>query len=235
MRTYILFCFMILSGVLNAKEWKNLRVFQKITQKENLSPSDWLISDRIHNTQVWQLANAYNLQNNLPNEYLRIKERRDFYKWLCDEVLEQGHGVVWITMAYFISLKLHLMESFPYTIGFSKKTLECVWEASESVFNNAFLELRDLYRSNRSLGSHASLEWDKNMLYKEQYVWVAKIYGKINAKSLKTVERIAKGKFPFGLIVPNKIRFQGNISDAKTRYDYALNTLRNYCENRYKE
>ena len=33
--------------------------YQKDTQQEKLSPSDWLKSDRIRNTMIWQQANIF--------------------------------------------------------------------------------------------------------------------------------------------------------------------------------
>ena len=62
------------------KEWKNLQHFQKETNQISLTPKDWLKSDRKQNTSIWQQANVYNLNNNHPEEYLTIKQRRDFYK-----------------------------------------------------------------------------------------------------------------------------------------------------------
>jgi len=234
MRKYCFLFLLTLNGSLCAKEWKNLKHYQKATDKEYLSPSDWLKTDRVQNTIVWQKANLYNLNNNLPEEYTRIVERRDFYKWIYKELYKQGNEIVWASMSYFISKKLHLMESFPYSIGFSKKTLEYVHEGSTVVFNNAFKELNGIYNLNVSLVNNRALEWDEAILYKEQYEWIDGIYEKMNARSLKTVERIAKGKFPFGLIVPKRIRFKGDISNAEVRYHYAMNVLRAYCKERYK-
>jgi len=41
---------------------------------------------------------------------------------------------------------------------------------------------------------------------------------------------MAKGKFLYGLVLPKAIRFEGNISDAKDRYVFALEKLRVCCE-----
>lgn len=69
---------------------------------------------------------------------------------------------------------------------------------------------------------------------KKQYEWIDSIYKTMDANNLKTLERIAKGKFLYGLVVPKAIRFIGNLSKAEIRYEYAIKVLKPYCENRYK-
>jgi len=234
MRTCVFLFLIFLNSSLYAKEWKSLRVYQKTTQQEVLLPSDWLRSDRVHNTIVWQQANRYNLNNNLPKEYERIIERRDFYKWLNDELHMQGHEVVWPSMSYFISKKLHLVESFPFSIGFRKKMIQYVHEGSEDVFNNAFIAIGHLFNSENILSGDNALKWDKSVLLDEQYEWISGIYKNMDAQSLKTVGRIAKGKCLYGFVVPKKIRFKGDISNPKVRYEYAIEVLRPYCENSLK-
>ncbi|GAA3613327.1 Insecticidal toxin complex protein [Flavivirga amylovorans] len=234
MRWIIFFFILTFNYTLSAKEWKNLKVYQRENQQKILSPSDWLKSDRTRNTQVWQKANLFNLKNNLPQEYSSISQRRDFYKWLFTELKKKKHEVIWIKMAHFISRKMHLMEVFPYTI-FSKKTIKAyARQGSETVFNNAFVELQKLYTSQSILKTEQALKWDKTILRKEQYDWIDDIYKSMDTKSLKTLGRIAKGKFLYGLLVPKSIRYKGDISKAKIRYDYAVKVLKPYCENRYR-
>ena len=44
---------------------------------------------------------------------------------------------------------------------------------------------------------------------------------------------MAKGKGFYGLMVAKEIRFQGDISNSNERYEYALESLRKYCRERY--
>ena len=83
----------------------NFKVFQKETHLKILSPADWLRSDRINCTIVWQQANKSNLENNRPKEYNNLAQRRDFYNWLYLEAIRQGHEVVWFKMVHYISKK----------------------------------------------------------------------------------------------------------------------------------
>ena len=52
----------------------------------------------------------------------------------------------------------------------------------------------------------------------------------MDKSTVKKIERMAKGKFLYGLVVPNAIRFEGDISKAEDRFQYAMNTLRVYCK-----
>ena len=53
-------------------------------------------------------------------------------------------------------------------------------------------------------------------------------------KDLKRLERIAKGKWPYSIVVPKEIRFEGNLEVAPDRLNYALEKLRAYCIERYR-
>ncbi|WP_341216869.1 Insecticidal toxin complex protein [uncultured Wocania sp.] len=229
-----LLIFFVFNNSVSAKEWRSLTVYQKNTQKQNLSSSDWLKSDRLKNTLVWQLANQYNLTNNLPDEYRKINERKDFYKWLYQALDKKGHEVVWVKMAHYISTKLRKMESFPYSLFLNIKILEYANSGSKQVFNKAFAELNSIYKSNKIYKGNLAIKWDENMLCKEQYKWIDGIYKTMDKSSFKKIQRIAKGTFLYRLVVPKKIRFKGNLSNAEARYNYAFNYLRVYCENRYK-
>jgi len=228
MKSLVFFLMLVCFNNSYCKEWKNLKQYQKTTQKKHLSPSDWLKLDRKQNTLVWQNANRFNLQANKPEEYLTIIQRRDFYYWLHITLKSKGHEVLWPAMGYFISKRIRLVKTFPYSIFTSKKIKVYSKSGSKMVFNNAFKILSNLYESPTILKGNDALAWDKDLLYKEQYIWLDTIYLTIDSKTLKTINRIAKGKFLYGLVLPKQIRFKGDISKPKARYDYGLHVLRNY-------
>ncbi|MCL5246027.1 Insecticidal toxin complex protein [Cellulophaga sp. 20_2_10] len=217
----------------SAAEWKNLKEYEQQTGKTTFAPQDWLTQDRLKNTSVWQEANSFNLENNLFLEYQTIVERRDFYKWYALSVEEKGHKVVWPRMAHFISSKLSLTTRFPYNIVARKDVVLLSKKGSKKVFNSAFPSMLKLYTRSKTLTKAESLAWDKDILYKEQYLWIENIYAEMNIKTLKRLERIAKGKFLYGLVVPNTIRFKGDLTNPKDRYAYATETLRKHCKNSY--
>jgi hypothetical protein len=223
----VLFCTFNLSS---AKEWKSLKDYQSETGKKELLASDWLCSDRKKNTLVWQKANNYNLLNNLPLEYQNIKERTDFYFWLLTSLDEKGSEVVWPKMAHYISNKLEKIKTFPFNMFTRKEVKRYATKGSETVFVKAFERIRALYLSDSVLKTDDALNWDKDIIYEEQYVWLQEIYNEIDEKTLKTIDKMAKGKCIYRFMVPKEIVFSGDLSNAENRYNYALNTLWVYCQ-----
>lgn len=224
----------LISEAALASEWSCLKVYQKETGKDVLSEKDWLKSDRRKNSQVWQQANSYNLENQLPSEYKTIKQRRDFYEWYYVTISKKGHEVVWPKMAHYISNKLRLTKIFPFNIFIKKDIKEYAFQGSEIVFNYAFEFLKTLYNSQEILKDKTALNWDERILYQEQINWIQSIYKDIDDDALKTIEKMAKGKGFYSLITPKAIRFEGDISDQNMRYQYALEELRTYCKKRYQ-
>ncbi len=225
---------MVFGNTVLAKEWKCLKDFQKETGKESLAPSDWLTADRRYNTLTWQRANAFNLKHNLPKEYESIRERTDFYKWLYEALEAKGHEVVWPKMAHFISNRLRLIKAFPYRLFMKKNIKKYAYLGSQTAFAGAFETLGTLYFSNEILKGNDALLWDEQILYQEQHVWLSEIYDEVDPSTLKTIERMAKGKGFYGVIVPKEIRFEGDISLEENRYNYALQILRQYCQEHYR-
>lgn len=234
MKPLMWFFVLILSVPLHAKEWSSLTVYQKQTGRTELVSSDWLTSDRKKDTRVWHNANVYNLENQLPEEYQSIAERRDFYEWYYKRMETKGHQVVWPKMAHYIARKLRLTKVFPFNI-FTKKTVkEYANQGNELVFNSVFKELKTAHNTLKALQGDSALDWDKDILFLEQYRWLQEIYSDIDDNALKTIKRMSQGKGFYALMVPKDIRFKGDISDPKTRYEYALGTLRGYCREHYK-
>ncbi|MBU2938956.1 Insecticidal toxin complex protein [Lacinutrix sp. C3R15] len=229
---FFFICFIFHSAF--SKEWKTLQEYKNVTNKNTLASKDWLRTDRKQNTRVWQKANAFNLQNKLPQEYQTIQQRRAFYAWYYQELDKKGHEVVWPKMAHFISSKLQLIKAFPYNIFTKKSIKNYAYLGSETVFNHAFVPMKKIFFSKIIIKGKEALQWDKNILFKEQYNWIESLYKSIDANSLKTISKIVKGKGLYSLIVTKEIRFQGNISNATDRYDYAIHTLRIYCKKRYR-
>ena len=217
-------CFFFMIS-LNAKEWPCLKTYQKTTNLKELGPSDWLKKDRKQNTLVWQNANLYNLEHQLPQEYTTIKQRRDFYVWLNETLVARGYEIVWPTMAHYISKKLALIKVFPYSIFTSKDIKTYAEMGSVTVFNACFDPVDNLLKGEVIQGDEA-LSWDRDILKMEQFQWLGPIYSEVDEKTLHTIERMAKGKGFYGLMVPKDIRFQGDITKADVRYQYALETLR---------
>lgn len=223
------FCSIFLYG----KEWKSIDSYRKLTNNLDLTASDWLKFDRKNNTIIWQNANKFNLNNSLPKEYLSIVQRRDFYEWIYLELKQKGHEVEWPTMAHFISKKIRLLETFPISLFIKKKVKLNSLKGSEIVFNNSFPKMKALFNSENILKNELATKWDENILKLEQYFWLDEIYKTVDRRSLNQIERIAKGKFLYSFVIPKSIRFKGSISNPEARYNYALNQLKDYCQQNY--
>lgn len=231
MRVFILWTLM-LSSVLNAREWKHFNEFKASTGQSQLSILDWLEKDRLHNTIVWQNANRYNLYHGNSHEYITLAQRKDFYNWFVSCIDQRGDEVQWPKMARYISSKLYLVNRFPYKLLTTKQVKKYVMEGSEVAFHSSFGYLSKLFFSDKVLVGKDSEDWDKRMLEKEQYQWVEEVYQTMDEKSLRQLEHIAKGKSLYGIIVPKKVRFEGDLREAEDRYNYAENILKPYCLNR---
>lgn len=213
-----------------SKEYKNLKDYQTKSGNLDLKASDWLRKDRKNNTLVWQEANIYNLENNLPLEYQTIKQRTSFYLWLFKTLDKKHMRVVWPKMAYFISHKLESTQSFPFNIFTRKEVKLYAVRGSETVFIKAFETIKTLYFLKETVTEKEAFAWDEALIREEQYVWLQDIYNQIDAKTLKTIDKMAKGKCIYKIMVPKEVAFSGDLSSKENRYDYALNILRVYCE-----
>lgn len=230
---FIFFCLLIVYRA-DASEWTSLKQYQQETGFKELSSKDWLKSDRRKNTLRWQKANIYNLKNQNPHEYQSISQRRDFYEWYYKSLEAKDCQVIWPKMAHFISKKLRLTKAFPFNIFTSKNLKEYAYQGSETVFDSAFEFMEQLYDSEGVFDAEKAYEWDKMMLEKEQHYWLKGIYNTVDDKTLKTITKMAKGKCLYAILVPKEIRFKGDIENADTRYQYALDSLRPYCKEHYK-
>lgn len=211
-----------------------LKAYRNDSHPGHHLPSDWLIQDRKDNTLTWQRANRYNLKNNLSQEYTTFVQRRDFYKWIDSEMISKGYKVQWFKIAYFISEMLHKMEVFPFFMLSNRTILSHAHRCSESIFNLAFDDMKKLYELDVILDEKDALQWDKEILKKEQFIWVDKAVDYMDPDTIKKIEHILQGKFLYSLLVPKEIRFYGNLSNNAMRYNYALQILRPYCENKLK-
>ncbi len=133
-------------------------------------------------------------------------------------------------MAHFISNKLDNVKSFPFNIFTKREVKRYAARGSETVFLKAFEKIKALYFSESILKYEEALAWDETIIYEEQYVWLQEIYSEINQKTLKTIDKMAKGKCIYKFMVLREIVFFGDLSNKEDRYDYAINKLRPYCK-----
>ena len=213
-----------------AKEWKNLKAYQKETKRDSLILGEWLTKDRKQNSITWQNANAYNLSHLNSEAYTNVGQRLGFYRWIEQELKQKGNEIHWVIMAGFISDKLSKIGVFPYKYFVKKSTIYYTNIGSEVVFKNALPYLKNVLGADEVLKGEAAETWDLEMLHREQYEWVESVYSIMDAKSLEQISEISKGNGIYGLFVPNELEFTGDLKNAEDRYLYAVNVLLPYCK-----
>lgn len=218
-----------------SQEWKNLNEYKKRTGQILLPPGNWCKKDRKRTTEVWNLANNYNLSVDTAYlKYKTIREKRDFYRWFDEERKKRGHEITIIGIAADVAGQLSRFDNF-FVKTLLIRDKEIIWftqEGSERVFQYAFPLLKDLYFSPNKLKQEEASVWDFNYVQKEQCEIVELVYAQVPVKSIEKLEYIAKGKGIYKLAVKKRLRFQGQITDCKARYDHALfKLLPYYLEN----
>ncbi|WP_141107239.1 hypothetical protein [Lutibacter flavus] len=214
-----------------SQEWKNLKAYQNETGNTVLKDGCWLKKDRKKQTIIWKNANVFNLINNEFKKYKTIDQIRDFYLFTQQEISLKGHEVNWIHAASTIATRFSIIEKDFIRIFIirNKEVIKFTDEGSKEVFEFSFPKLKELYFSKEILKGSIADTWDQKQAKKEQCIILEPIYKKLSKKALKKLERMAKGKGIFSLGVSKKIRFEGEIHDCNSRYNYTINKLIPYC------
>lgn len=214
-----------------SQEWKNLKAYQKETSNTVLKDGCWLKKDRKKQTIKWKNANAFNLATNEYQKYKTINQIRDFYLFAQEEIALKGHEVHWIHAASTIATRFSIIEKdlIRFFIIRNKEVIKFTYEGSKQVFEFSFPKLKELYFSEIILKESVAHKWDQKQAKKEQCIILEPIYNKLSKKALKKLERMAKGKGIFSLGVSKKIRFEGEINNCDSRYNYTINKLIPYC------
>ncbi len=217
------------------QEWKNFNAYQKETGNSSLNEGCWIKKDRNDQTKVWKLANEFNLNVENGNlKYKSISQKRDFYFWFDQEIKKKGNEINWIGISNIAASQLSKFENI-FTRVFivrNKELYQFVNNGSEVVFSYAFPQLKEVYFSNQILTGKEAAIWDQNYGLKEQCVILKPLYDNLSEKALKKLDRITKGKGIYSIGFSKDLRYNGEINDCKSRYEYGLNKLLpNYLNN----
>ncbi len=217
------------------QEWKNFNTYQKETGNSTLNEGCWIKKDRKDQTKVWKLANEFNLNTKNGNlKYKSISEKRDFYLWFDQEIKKRGNEINWIGIANIAANQLSQFDNsfIRLFIVRNKELNQFVNKGSEVVFSFAFPQLKEVYFSNQILTGKEAMIWDQNYGLKEQCEILEPLYNNLSEKTLKKLERIAKGKGIYSIGISRHLRYSGEIDDCKLRYEHGLNKLLpNYLNN----
>jgi len=214
-----------------SQEWRNLKNYKKTTGQNVLQNGCWLKKDRTRNTETWKQANKYNLSIDNGNlKYKTISQTRDFYLWFDDEREKLGHEINGIGVAALVAGQLSNFDNY-FIRTFIIRNKEVVWfgnEGSKKVLKFAFPLLKKVYFSNNILKQEEAKDWDITNGKIEQCQILEGLYNKLSSKAIRKLERMAKGKGIYNLGVKNELKFEGDITDCKSRYEHASSKLITY-------
>ncbi|MCL5128633.1 MULTISPECIES: hypothetical protein [unclassified Algibacter] len=221
----------------SSQEWINLKAYKKTTGQHVLPDGSWLKKDRTRNTTSWQQANKYNLSIDNGNlKYKTISQIRDFYLWFDDERTKKGHEINEIGVAALVAGQLSKFDNY-FIRTCIVRNKEVVWFANEGakkVLEFNFPLLKKVYFSNKILKQQEAKDWDIYNGKTEQCDILEALYIELSPKAIWKLDRMAKGKGIYNLGVKKELKFEGDITDCKTRYEHALSKLTSYYLNKKK-
>jgi hypothetical protein len=163
-------------------------------------PQDWTTADREGNTDRWWQACLVNLNALDSGQYLRIVERRDFYKWFYAYTSSRGYATRWALAAYIVANGAHQiadMNAEALTdIGDGMLILSNVElqgamrEGNQDIFDNVLPKLKKLIDGGPLTGK-AALKWDMQILAEEQAM-VQPMYDRMAPETVERLSYIAR-------------------------------------------
>jgi hypothetical protein len=164
------------------------------------SPADWTTADREGATQAWKDACLANLNAVDSSQYVRVVERRDFYKWFYEYTTARGYGTRWALAARLVADGAHQIADMDEhhdwandTLGMANVELQgAMREGNQIIFDNVLPKLKKLVDGG-PLKGRAALEWDMKILSEEQAL-VQPMYARMSKESLDELNYIARKK-----------------------------------------
>lgn len=161
---------------------------------------DWTTADRLFNTQRWQNACLHNLNAVDSSQYVRIVERRDFYKWFYEYTTSLGYGTRWALAAYIVANGAHQIADMDVdhaiandTLGLANVELQgAMREGNQDIFDNVLPKLKKLVDGGKLTG-RAALTWDMQVLAEEQTL-IQPMYKRMAPETVEQLDYIARKK-----------------------------------------
>lgn len=225
---FILFFCLITNICCYAQEWKNIRTYKKETGHIDLAEGHWLKKDRKKNTIIWQAANAFNISNEQANlKYTNIHQIRDFYRWFDEVRIAKKHKINWVGIAAIAAGNLAKLDNgFVKIFVTNNKEIQGFAEqGSREVFDFAIPELKKIYFLEKPKVEEEAREWDYKYGKIEQCDILSTIYNNLSDKAIKKLQKMAKGKGIYSLVIPKELRFKSDLKNCEDRFDYSVNKL----------
>ena len=233
-KVIIIICILLNNPFSSAQEWRNIKEYKKTTGKNVLQNGCWLKKDRNKNTKTWKEANKYNLLIDNGNlKYKTISQIRDFYLWFDEERKKQGIEINTFGITSLVAGQLAYFDNY-FIRTFIICNKEIIWfgnQGSKRVLAYFFPLIKEIYLSKKILKGKEAKKWDIENGKIEQCQIVEALYNQLSPKAIRKLERIAKGKGIYNLGVKNALKFEGDITDCKSRYEHAFYKLLTYYLN----
>jgi hypothetical protein len=161
---------------------------------------DWTTADRQNNTQRWKDACLTNLNAVDSSQYVKVVERRDFYKWFYEYSAFLGYTTRWALAAYVVANGAHQIADMDEdhsiandTLGMANVELQGVMrEGNQVIFDNVLPKLKKLIDGG-SLKDRAALNWDMQVLAEEQTL-IQPMYSRMSKETVEQLNYIARKK-----------------------------------------
>jgi hypothetical protein len=178
----------------------------EVIQRKELSPAeirgkqDWTFFDRKFQTQRWKDACLTNLNAVDSSQYVKVVERRDFYKWFYEYTASLGYHTRWALAAYVVATGAHLIADMDAVHETSNDALKlanvelqgAMREGNQVIFDNVLPKLKRLLDGGPLTGQ-AALDWDKKILAEEQTL-IQPMYSKMSKETIEQLDYIARKK-----------------------------------------
>jgi hypothetical protein len=174
---------------------------KEVTASADLrGPQDWTTADREQNTGHWQEACLANLKAVDSSQYVRVVERRDFYRWFYEYTTSLGYGTRWALAAYIVANGAHQIADMDVDHTMANDMLEladvelqgAMREGNEDIFVNVLPKLKKLLDGGRLTG-RAALTWDMQVLAEEQTL-IQPMYNRMAPETVEQLDYIARKK-----------------------------------------
>lgn len=161
---------------------------------------DWTRADRERNTQRWKDACLRNLNAVDSSQYVKIVERRDFYRWFYEHTAALGYTTRWALAASLVADGAHQiadMDATWYgqagndTFGVAGVELQGMMrEGNQVIFDNVLPKLKRLLDGG-PLRGRAAMQWDMQILAEEQNL-IQPMYARMSPATRAQLNTIAR-------------------------------------------
>lgn len=165
------------------------------------STSDWHAADRARLAGSFEAANLFNLAANDHAQYVRIEERRDFYRWFYNYSSALGCTTRWALAASLVANGAQqvahmdpVMDGAAHLAGAITDELQGMMRiGNQVIFDNVFPKLNRLLVRARTgpVTGAAALRWDMETLAEEQTL-IQPLYASVSPATIEALNNVAR-------------------------------------------